>query len=201
MEFIHHVLYINLDKRPDRRAEIEHELSRMGLSGERIAGVDTAPHGYIGCATSHINALKTAREKGWENVLIVEDDFQFIVDRDTLDRVFRAFQTHGFTYDVLFLAYNLMGQHMLLDHIRGRATCVQTASGYIVHRRYYDTLIHHLEEGLEKLIETHDPTRYTNDQYWKSLQPIHEWYFMRPRIGIQRPSYSDIECRHVQYNV
>ena len=201
MEFIQHVLYINLDKRPDRSLEIENELSRVGLSGERIAGVDTAPHGYIGCTMSHITALKTARERGWGNVLILEDDFQFVVDTHTLDNVFREFQMHGFSYDVLFLSYNLIGKHMLLDNVRGRATCVQTASGYIVHQRYYDTLIHHLEEGLEKLKETHDPTQYTNDQYWKSLQRIHEWYFLRPRLGIQRPSYSDIENTYVQYNV
>lgn len=200
MEFIPHILYINLDSRPDRLAQITSELSCMGLSGERLSAVNTVPHGYIGCSATHIKGLKLARECGWENVVMLEDDFQFVVNKETLERQLREFFSRGIEYDVLFLGYNLINSGPK-DNLVGKALEVQTTSGYIVHKRFYDILIKHLEEGLEKLTATHNPSKYTIDQWWKSLQPVHSWYYFVNRIGIQRPGYSDIEGRVVNYRV
>lgn len=53
--------YINLDRRTDRRAEIEKELE--GLAMERFPAV-SHPNGAIGCTMSHLACLKLARERG-----------------------------------------------------------------------------------------------------------------------------------------
>ena len=59
------VLYINLEKRKDRKIHIEEELKDF-KSVERIEAVDTSDtSGYFGCVLSHIKALETAKERGW----------------------------------------------------------------------------------------------------------------------------------------
>lgn len=66
----------------------------------------------------------------------------------------------------------------------------QTASGYIVHQKFYDTLIDLYELFTPILDETMQHWLYANDQIWKKLQPTSEWYCL-DRCGKQCPGYSD----------
>lgn len=83
------VLVINLADRKDRRHEIEQEICRLGLyfsdgSAEILtasrfsepAGFETV--GARGCFDSHLRALKEAQKRGARNLLILEDDCDFI---------------------------------------------------------------------------------------------------------------------------
>ena len=84
-ENIDKIFYINLDKRTDRREEIEQELSNYELNAERYAGIYTPHSGIVGCGYSHLNVLKLAKERGYKNVLILEDDFQFVVSKEEFE--------------------------------------------------------------------------------------------------------------------
>lgn len=200
MELLPHILYINLDIRKDRLEKIQNELKKVDLVGERITAFYTPPHGFIGCTLSHIQAIKTARERGWPYVLILEDDFQFVVDKTTFEESIRSFFYKNIDFDVLLLSYNLFNSESV-DNLIGRAISVQTASGYIVHSRFYDILLSNFEEGYELLEKTKDYETYALDQYWKKLQTIHLFYYFKNRIGIQRDDYSNIERRFVRYNL
>jgi GR25 family glycosyltransferase involved in LPS biosynthesis len=59
------IFYINLDKREDRKREIETELVQYGLleNTERIPAVLTPEQGILGCTMSHLHALKVAKER------------------------------------------------------------------------------------------------------------------------------------------
>jgi GR25 family glycosyltransferase involved in LPS biosynthesis len=107
------ILYINLDRRPERRQNIEHELSRLGLCGTRIRAVDGSTMsdeqvdywmqktnfntmsrnpdkvmGKVGCMLSHLKALKYAIDNNFDNVLILEDDAKFIIkDSDLVIKI------------------------------------------------------------------------------------------------------------------
>jgi GR25 family glycosyltransferase involved in LPS biosynthesis len=80
-------LYINLDRCPDRRAEVEGELARFGLcdSYVRFAGIDgnslgfPNPHlgnGEVGCFASHARALRHGASLG-RHLHLIEDDVLF----------------------------------------------------------------------------------------------------------------------------
>jgi len=196
---IDHIVYINLNKRPDRKKEMEEELTKMGLSGERFAAIEHK-QGIIGCGMSHLAILKDAKAKGYKNILVLEDDFQFVVDGATFGKELESFFDLNIPYDVLMVSYNC-SMKQPYNTIVSRVTNAQTTSGYIVHERFYDTLIHVWEEGLQKLIETGNEPKYALDIYWKSLQPSSQWFLMNTRIGVQRESYSDIEKRRVNYKV
>ena len=67
-------LYINLDRRPERRAHMEKELARFGLSGRyRCLRAIADPDPGLGCFRSHLKALDEARRIGGI-VHILEDD-------------------------------------------------------------------------------------------------------------------------------
>jgi GR25 family glycosyltransferase involved in LPS biosynthesis len=190
-----HAFYINLDRRIDRRLESEEEFRKMNLDVERFSAVEYSPPS-IGCNLSHIEVLKLARSRGYASVMIFEDDFQFIVSKEEWDQLITRLPE---SYDVVMLSYNLIDatpHNETFDRVRG----AQTTSGYIVHSRFYDTLIAKWEEGT-RLFKENPAVHwvYLLDQYWKPLQPISEWYSFKTRIGIQRPSFSDLAGQFVAH--
>jgi len=197
MEHIHKVMYINLNHRTDKRSEMEAELSRFGISGERFPAILHNPR-IVGCSMSHLAVLERAKREGWENVLILEDDFMFVVTKEAFEQELRAFFDLHIPYDVLMISYNLRNSAPYNSAVC-RALDIQTTSGYIVHNRFYDTLIQNFKEGLAQLIPTGEHWNYAIDQYWKRLQPVSEWFCMNLRIGRQRPGFSDISEVFVSY--
>jgi GR25 family glycosyltransferase involved in LPS biosynthesis len=57
------IFYINLEKRKDRREEIEKELNTFGLYYERFEAIETPGFGILGCGLSHLSVLKIAKTK------------------------------------------------------------------------------------------------------------------------------------------
>ena len=188
--------YINLDHRTDRKTEFESECARMDISVQRFPGV-LENVGGIGCTQSHVNVLKKARADGLVYVTIFEDDFQFVVSKEEYVDILNNLPSD---YDVVMLSYNLYEYEHYNDRF-GRVLNVQTASGYIVHSKFYTALIDRLEEGLQKFRENPTDAMLINDQYWKALQPISRWYFSLKRVGVQRASFSDIAQINVNYGV
>jgi hypothetical protein len=191
--------YINLNRRTDRREEIEAECRKMGISIERFPAIEHWFAGF-GCLQSHLAVLKLARERGYPTATIFEDDFQFLVSKDEFEEVLSKVPDN---FDVLMLSYNLFKAQQYNDTF-GKVIEVQSASGYIVHNRFYDKLIANLQEAV--VLFGNNLSRagfdvYINDQYWKRLQPSANWLYSLKRIGLQRPSYSDLEKTHVNYGV
>jgi glycosyl transferase family 25 len=191
-----HAFYINLDHRTDRRAEVEKEFEEKGLTVERFPATQYNP-GAIGCNLSHIGVLTTARGRGYDAVMIFEDDFQFLISKAEWDDLIAKLPS---SYDVVMLSYNLVASTPH-DETFNRVQEVQTTSGYIVHSRFYDKLIARWEEGAKLFMQ--NPTLdwiYILDQYWKPLQPEAEWFAYKVRIGKQRHSFSDIAGRFAAHD-
>jgi glycosyl transferase family 25 len=201
MEDISAVVFINLDKRKDRLAEITAEFARMGIEGAIRFPAIEHKFGAVGAMKSHLAVLKMAKANGWHNVMVFEDDFTFIVDKPTFHTALKIFFRTNTPFDVLMLAYNLR-VYQEINGLIGYARRAFTAAGLIIHSRFYDTLIDVFEKNLP-LLEA-DPSqhaKYALDTCWFPLQETSEWLFLKKRIGIQRPSYSDIEKRNVAYGV
>jgi len=199
MDKIAKTIYINLERREDRRQEIEQELAQFGLSGERFNAIAKKP-GIVGCGLSHLAVLKNAQEAGWENVLILEDDFQFLVPKETLNQQLQAFWDLNIPWDVLMLSYNIKASAPYNDLV-GRVTEAQTASGYIVNWSFYPKLIDTLSHAIPLLESTGQHWHYANDQCWKKLQPTSQWFYFMTRLGKQRGSFSDNSNQYMDYGV
>lgn len=186
------IIYINLKHRDDRRNEIENELNAFNLSYERYEGIYTPGCGSIGCSQSHLNILKLAKERGYKNILIIEDDFTFCVTNEEFEKLMGELFSLPFTFDICMLGYNLLHGTVVESHpFLTRVYEAQTTSAYIVNESMYDKLIELYEWSTPLMEQTREHWNYACDQCWKKLQPNNNWYCFTQRIGVQRPSYSD----------
>ena len=186
------VFFINLDHRQDRFAEIEGELESHGLSHicERFSAIRHETIGGVGCGRSHIEVLKLAKERGYSRVLILEDDFMFSVSKDEFQE--NIDKLDDIEFDVCLLSCQLMNfttsqQHSFLHKVLE----AQTTSGYIVSSHYYDELINVFSDAVSAFEATNSHWLYAIDVAWKTLQLRHNWVCFNPKLGKQRPSYSD----------
>jgi len=190
------IFYINLDKRTDRRQDIEYELQRFGLMDhgtvERFPAISTPGRGIVGCTYSHLAVYKLAKERGYKNVLIFEDDFVFLsTKKDFYENMCKLFHVD---FDVCMLAYHNTRDAVPTEYdFLMRTVEAQTGSGYIVNSSIYDRLIQLFEWAAPLLDETDRHWIYANDQVWKCLQCEDDvkWYCFKERIGKQQDGYSD----------
>jgi hypothetical protein len=199
-KYIDKVFYINLDKRTDRKEEIEKELTEYKLDYERFPAVEISYYGCLGCSYSHHNAIALAKERGYKNILILEDDFTFVISSEQFEKQMETFFNSNVNYDVCLFSYNLQEYSESNYNFLYKVKYAQTTSGYLVNEKYYDTLINNYREGLEQLGASWKAWIYAIDVYWKELQEKDNWYCFKEKIGIQKPGFSDIRNDHVEFN-
>jgi GR25 family glycosyltransferase involved in LPS biosynthesis len=190
---INKIFYINLDKREDRKHEIESELRTYDLfdNAERIQAIETPGQGILGCTMSHLNAIKLAKERCYNNILILEDDFQFTVSKGEFENQLQTFFENQIQYNICMISYNIQRSEPTEYSFLTKVIEAQTASGYIVHHSFYDKMIQLYEWAIPLLRDTKQHWHYANDQCWKRLQPESHWYCLTTRCGRQRAGYSD----------
>ena len=200
-KYIDRIIYINLEYRKDRKEEIETELQNYDLldKSERFEGFHLLERG-LGCSKSHLAVLKLAKERGYKHVLILEDDFQFLVNKEEFEKQLTSFFESGLKYDVCMLSYilyNTIKEPILECPYVHKLLRAHTASGYIVNGDYLDKLIELYEWSCPLLEETKDYFNYINDQCWTVLQQKDNWFHFIERIGKQRPGFSDNDMMYL----
>jgi len=186
-EFIDKVVYINLDKRSDRREHMEKMTSCFGNKVHRFSAFEYSP-GYMGATKSHIGCLKLAIENNWKNVLILEDDAEW----NNFDKGYEKLHNLASNpYDVIML-----GATSLEYDENYRMTNGVSGVGYLVNNHYFQILLNNLEECLS--LSTHDNPCFL-DRWWNQLQKKDNWYIVSPCLVYQIPSYSDIQNVFIDY--
>ncbi len=206
MEHIDAILYINLEHRTDRNTHILKEIRKLCKDDKKIHRIDAIykPElGILGCAMSHVKALQYILEhENWNNCLILEDDFTFknyssVENNDTINVLFDKFPD----YDCCVLSYNPIALRCADTdcNIIKKVQFTQTASAYIISRKFINILLDNFKNGIIDMI--HNGKRHENciDIYWGKVQPSYNWYTFFPSLGYQMDSYSDIEQRYVAY--
>ena len=204
---IQHAIYINLESRADRRAHVEAQLAVLkhsdnGLSNlvaERFNAIKHATSGAIGCSMSHMRCIQLAKQRGWDHVLVCEDDVLFTSVPLFLTQLSK-FMTTVPAWDVVLLAGNNIPPYRVVNDACVQVGSCQTTTAYIVRAHYYDTLIANYRAGIHKLMR--DPLQkinYAIDRYWFELQRRDRWFLITPLSVVQREDYSDIEQRVTNY--
>ena len=107
MEYIQHIIYINLEERVDRKNLLLNEISKIHNNIERFNaikynGIDNGYIGGTGCSLSHIGALKHAIKNNYKNVLIMEDDSK-LNDFQKTNKLLKKIIEKNKDYDVIVL--------------------------------------------------------------------------------------------------
>lgn len=189
------IFYINLDKRPDRRTQVEHALA--GFAYERFPAIEHS-NGYVGCVESHIQCLEMARDRGFPEVMIVEDDLEWVTPNP--HRVVETLMALPFDVAVLCPVLDPRIVPKRIHPLFVTRTNSQTALAYICRQSYYDTLISNFREGLAHLQRGGAEESCVIDQFWKKLQGGENWIHANPTLGKQRAGLSDILHREVNYD-
>ena len=198
--YIKHIIYINLDKRTDRNNSIIDQLKIFDNNKiTRVSGIYNENNKVLGCALSHLNALKLAREKKYPHVLILEDDAIWS-DVNASYPIFKILMDKLFVqnlYDVIMLG----GSGKKFDPGTYRVEYAQAASSYLVNGLYYDKIISAIEKELNnKRIDPADEAYNKNvDIIYLELQKFDKWYIVYPSLMIQGKSHSDILGGNVDY--
>jgi GR25 family glycosyltransferase involved in LPS biosynthesis len=206
------VYIINLDHRTDRWEHINNELAKTNIDISkihRISAIYEPSIGQLGCSKSHIKTIEEFLNTTDDinNALILEDDFMFDVDQNTVNSAFDAFFSVIPHYDIAMLAGNIKSDEILEKHsFITKVIKTHTTSGYLVNKCFAPVLLNNYLEGAELLEKHRDQDKsiwiqYAIDDYMNKIVPNYKWYCFSPKLGKQLPSYSDIEQSYCNYNV
>ena len=191
---------INLERRPDRLEHIQKEMDYMDWDYELFKAVDLNNHG--GCTLSHTEIIKIAKERGYNSVMVIEDDCTFLpYSKDLVNKI--DTESGDFEFGIINLAptlnrkVNRSEENPLflditnlppkLEHERG----VFATNMIIYHSSIYDDVLE-LEKP-EKL------GYYAIDDYiYQFILPIKQSYSPILPIAPQMSSWSDVS--QGQYN-
>ena len=190
MQYIDKVVYINLDKREDRRIHIQSLLETYNISAIRFQAIEHS-YGLYGCGMSHLNVLKMARDNKWKNILILEDDIVWNFHPNEVERMIAKLFEEGPEFDVCMLDVNLQHYEQTNYDWLLRVKHSYCAGAYIVQEHYYQKLIDLYEWALPNLLSTGMHWVYANDAVWQQLQEKDRWYTFKDQICKQMAGYSD----------
>ena len=201
--------YINLEKRKDRKKHIEEQLKKIDYPKNKINRIDAINNkdGLTGCGLSHIKALKEGLNQNDEYIIILEDDFEWIHNKEkTLDILKNAVNNKD--WNVILLSCN--GNSKKYNKYLNKVIDCQTASGYIIKKSYIPILLKLWKENINIRLKYNINKNNSYKQYnshntaldicWKKLQN-NNWFLTNPILGKQMKSYSDIEKKVVDYKV
>lgn len=195
------VVYINLDKRLDRLAEVRQELRNLGFQKTQRFSAVGSEDGLIGCAKSHLRVIEDFLASGESQILVCEDDILFLSSPEEVKRVINDFLNDP-VLDVLCLGNNTLGPLRGWSENLHLVSDTQTTSCYLIKREAAFHLRKNLIKGIAGLIATGNVGKFALDTHWKRLQGGKlKFAVPRQRLLVQRPSISDIQKDWVNYNV
>jgi GR25 family glycosyltransferase involved in LPS biosynthesis len=200
------ILYINLEHRHDRNEHCLNEIRKIDpllTKTHRIDAVYNKSNGALGCTLSHIKAIKLFLDNlAWNTCIIFEDDFTFTSnDINNINNSLLYLFDNSDEFDVLLLGVGVTDFKTVSTKSSyiNKVESSQTTSGYILTKKYANTLLSNFIESSNKMKEFGWKSEWCADQYWKHLMPEANWYALKNRIGYQYGNYSDIENMVTDY--
>lgn len=192
-------VYINLNRRQDRRVQVESEFRRLGrMSVVRFQAIENEI-GLLGAAESHLSVLKEAQRDNGGPILIFEDDIQFHCTAEELMATINEFLGDQ-RLDVLNLSPTFYGKPWPISRRLAVGNNIRAAAAYLVKPDALAPLIARFESSLLLMRNAQNPHVFAYDSLWEQDQKKTLLFSVpRKRLITQRPSYSDLQDRNVDY--
>jgi len=196
-DFFDKMFCINLDERTDRWEICKKEFEKVGILDkvERFSAVKDVD-GRIGIIKSNLEIVKYAKENKLNNVLVFEDDVEFITD-DTEGNLKKSLSQVGtLKWSLFYLGANT---HNKLLKIKPNLILIKNS--YAVHAMAYNKVVYdnfiRKYEGMDRITKHSDIL----DVYLaEQIQSKYVCLMTNPMLATQRNDYSDIEKREVNQN-
>uniref|UniRef100_A0A6C0EQ29 Glycosyl transferase family 25 domain-containing protein n=1 Tax=viral metagenome TaxID=1070528 RepID=A0A6C0EQ29_9ZZZZ len=188
-EFVDKFIYINLDHRQDRRDIMSKFFEEGQIPLEKVVRFSAIKrsHGPLGCVESHKEVLKLAKKENWKNILILEDDLEWLNFKDEYPKLEEL--TKLSDWNVILL----LGWYWKYDF--PRIYFSNNSGAYLVNESYRDKLLKNREISVHKLRNgigfDYRNSKYNSDVYWCELMKKDVWYGLNPCICRQVDGFSD----------
>lgn len=192
------IVYINVDHRKDKQRLLLEACASLDVNPEKLHRIPSyfdVFNGHRGCAYGHIQALLFAEKHGFENVLILEDDFFPVKETSAFEAALSFFFTHIPEWDVLLLGGRVFQYTPTPFSPIVKVDLAFCAHAYAVHKKYYRTLLENYEETYDILQGemtsfSAEQNCHVLDHRWNLLIPVGQWYFVE-MLAQQREGVSD----------
>jgi GR25 family glycosyltransferase involved in LPS biosynthesis len=191
---------INLKKREDRLNEFTSQVNHYDLGNfEVFEAVDGSliennynnlNNGEVGIIHSTINILEKSIENNYETILIVEDDCIF---NDNIYNVDEYIKLLPDDWDFVYFGGNHNTHFGIRNLTRINEKVIRVYNTYSAHC----ILIH--KKMFKVLIEELSKFKYQSDVVYQTLQHNYNFYSFSPLIATQKPGFSDIQNKNVNY--
>lgn len=196
-EFIDKIVYINLDHRQDRRDIMTKFFEKGQIPLEKVQRFSAIKQkeGDLGCTMSHTAVLELAKRNGWKNVLILEDDLEWLNFEEGYKQLEDLVSKPDWNVIMLTGWYK--------DFKFPRIYSAANTGAYLVNSNYYDILLSNRRNAIRcktswVKFTTSAPWKWNTDVGWCNLMRRDVWYGIYPCICCQTNTYSDIS--KVTYN-
>jgi GR25 family glycosyltransferase involved in LPS biosynthesis len=181
------IVCINLDSREDRWEETKKELSSAHLLNYtyRFSAIEHE-NPIIGCALSHFTVLTDILESG-KHAMIFEDDVKFINNFQDLPLYLNDLDS--LDWDMLYLGANVVTKLYKKTDRFASLNHAQSTHAYCVNKNFIQIIL-----NVSELLGKHMDLIYA-----ENVIPFARCYITIPMLAIQRPSYSNIEHKFVDY--
>lgn len=187
---IDHILCITLPHRMDRHAQAQAEFERAGIPALFVQGM-YADDGRIGLMKALVNVF--IAHDG--NIMVFEDDVQFTVNvKNVLGQALSELPDE---WDMLYLGANLCKPTAPYSPHLVRIRGALAAHAVLYNRRMVPEYLAHLNRVVAQgyVADQSD----ISDVFLTTIQERGMTYLTVPTLATQRPGWSDIEKREVNY--
>jgi hypothetical protein len=185
---------LNLEKRIDRLEHIQKEMSYIGWDYELFKAIDTGSH--LGCTLSHIAIIDLAIDRGYEYVMVIEDDCSFLPNSKSFIE-----QLNVVLENTEFGILNLSPTHNRPVEISVKDKMLIDITNYPPkeerHRGVFATnmIVYHksIYENVKGIITDNLQNHYPIDEYiYDKVLPIKQSYCPILPIAPQKSDFSDV---------
>lgn len=211
------IFIINLEKRTDRKEEMMKEMEKHNIQNYEFYNADRPSiqdiiqwnnnycnHvktsfrnaqkflmyqiGSLGCLKSHLGVCKLALERKYKNVLILEDDTQFIHNLDMLAEFSSQINNE---YDMLYLCGSHNGVRETVSKNIVKTAKTHTTGSYLITENAMKYLVDNIQSY----------TKEIDVYYADEIQSRFSCFCALPHITKQRDGFSDIQQSNVSYKL
>ena len=191
---MNNVFVINLHKRKDRLELFRQQAQKHGIAFHVFSAVylgEGKTNGINGATKSHLAIAKMSRDRELDMVTVFEDDAQFTDDYEQTILNNDLIIDKITDIDMLYFGASYTERFLWQKDGIVRSAGANCLHAYNLYSRFYDKFIATLEAALKNSIPC--------DTAISAIHKDNNVYGYFPSIVKQRPSYSDIEGRDVDY--
>jgi hypothetical protein len=187
-DYFDKIFCINLDSRPERWIASQVEFEKLGIKErvERISGV-VCENPREGFARAHLKVIEIAKRSNLSNCFIFEDDL--LIMEDAKDSLVPAIhELENLDWDLFYPGGTTVTPAYQISPHLAKATGVYTTHSYALSASLYDVILS--SWPLSKIYDVF---------LAEDIAPKYQCYLTIPLIIFQKPGFSDIEHREVDY--